>query len=554
MAADEGIMPQTREHVEICQLLGVRYGLIVLTKVDLVDEEWLELVTEDVRDFVSGTFLEESPMVRFSAETKEGLPEVIQEITRAVDQVEERQRGGIFRMPLDRVFTMKGFGTVVTGTSISGAVALGDSVSIYPGGHTSKVRGLQVHNNSVEEAGAGLRTAINLQGLEREGVKRGQVLAPPDVLHPSDRMDLWVQHLSSDAKPIKNRAQIRFHVGTAEHIGRLLLLDREEMAPGDGGPAQVILEEEAVCLSGDRFVLRTYSPIRTIAGGEILNPNPTRHKRFHEATLKDLIALREGDPVASIQIMVDSAGFKGTSVLELAGLIDLPSKKIKDALGQILSRKSAITYDKEQGRIIGGATFEALGERVVEILADYHKEYPVRPGLGKEELKTRVPGLSDVKLLTFLLDRLQKADRVVAERDLVRLPEHQPRLEEEQKAIEAKLISAYKNAGLTPPNWKDVAADLPGKTPAHKEVLEHLLKQGELVKVKADLYYYREALETLWEKTRDYMRRNGELTTPEFKEMTGLSRKYLIPLLEHFDARNLTMRVGDKRVLRSDKA
>ena len=552
IAADEGVMPQTREHLEICQLLGVRYGLIVMTKVDLVDEEWLELVEEDVREFVADTFLDDAPMVHFSATTKQGMEDVLASIAETAARVEERQAGGIFRLPLDRVFTMKGFGTVVTGTAISGTIHLGDTVMVYPGALTAKVRGLQVHGEGVEEVGAGVRTAINLQGLERDSIERGQVLGPPEVLHPSRRLDLWVHHLSSDEKPIKNRAQVRFHVGTAENIGRLLLLDREELAPGDAAPAQILLDDEAVCLSGDKFVLRSYSPVRTIAGGDVLNPHASRHKRFNERALNDLKVLKDQDPVASLQVLVDSTAAKGATAAELAGLIDLPAKKIKEAINQILSRQSAIAYDKEQGRIIGRDTFDHLAEQVLSILADFHRQYPVRAGLVKEELKTRVKGLSDVKLLTFLLDRLSGEKRLVVERDVVRLPEHQPNLAGDMKSIEERLVKIYETAGNTPPYLKEISGELPGKPNQQKEVLEHLVKKGVLVKVKADLYYHRAALDHIWAQAKAALQQDGELTTPRFKEMTGLSRKYLIPLLEYFDSAGLTMRLGDKRVLRSE--
>ena len=553
VAADEGIMPQTREHVEICELLGVRYGLVVLTKVDLVDEEWLELVEEDLGDFVQGTFLEEAPVVHFSAVNGRGTDDVLGVVAEIASRVEEKQAGSLFRMPLDRVFSMKGFGTVVTGTTISGSLALGDTVMIYPGEHTAKVRGLQVHNESVAEAGAGLRTAVNLQGLERDSVQRGQVLAPAGSLHQSRRMDVWVRYLSSNGKPLKNRAQVRFHVGTSEHIGRLLLLGAEELPPGQDAPAQIILEEAAVCLAGDRFVLRSYSPIRTIGGGEILNPVPHRHKRFNEQVLADLRTLKERDPVAALRILVDSAGLAGASARELAGMIDLPAKAIKSGLDQILSRQEAITYDKERGRIISRRTSDQLTESVLAILADFHREFPLRPGLIKEELRTRVKGLSDTRLLTFILDRLSGAGDVVVDRDLVRLSGHKPRLAEEQKEIEETLIRVFRNAGLTPPYLKEIAGDLPGDAAAHKEVMDHLIKRGELVKIKTDLFYHRVVLDDLWARTREVIREQGELTTPQFKDMTGLSRKYLIPLLEYFDLKGLTMRIGDKRVLRTEK-
>ncbi|MEW5725811.1 MAG: selenocysteine-specific translation elongation factor, partial [Thermodesulfobacteriota bacterium] len=420
VAADEGIMPQTREHVEICQLLGVRYGLIVLTKIDLVDEEWLELVVEDIREFMVGTFLEGAPIVHFSAVDGQGAAEVVRTVAEVVARVEERQAGSIFRMPLDRVFTMKGFGTVVTGTTISGVLRVGDPVMVYPGGLTAKVRGLQVHNQSVEEVLAGLRTAVNLQGLEKDSVERGQVLGPPDVLHPSRRLDVWVNHLASNEKTLKNRAQVRFHVGTSENIGRLLLLDREELAPGQSGPAQVLLDEDAVCLAGDRFVLRSYSPIRTIAGGEILNPLAPRRKRFHEGALDDLKTLKNGDPEAALLVLIDSAGPAGATALELAGLIDFPARRIKTALDRILSKQEAIAYDKDQGRVVSRKTFDHLSSKVLDLLAAFHQQFPVRPGLVKEELRTRVKGLADYKLLAFLLDRLETAVKLKVDRDLVR--------------------------------------------------------------------------------------------------------------------------------------
>ncbi|MBW2090878.1 MAG: selenocysteine-specific translation elongation factor [Deltaproteobacteria bacterium] len=552
IAADEGVMPQTREHMDICQLLGVSHGLIVLTKVDLADDEWLQLVEEDVREFVKGTFLENAPLVQFSAVNGQGTDDVIAAISRTMNQVKKRQAGSLFRMPLDRVFTMKGFGTVVTGTAISGTLSLGDTVMVYPGVKTAKVRGLQVHNQSVSQVTAGLRTAINLQGLNKDEVERGQVLAHPNTLRPSKRMDVWVQYLTSNEKPLKNRTQIRFHVGTAEILGILLLLDSDEMTPGQTGLAQVQLEKEAVTLSGDRFVLRSYSPIRTIAGGEILHPQALRHKRFHDHVLAELTILREHDPIKSLKSLINSAGTRGTSEQDLAALIDLPTKTIKSALDQILSQQAAIVYDRTQGSIIGRAAFASLTEQVLNVLKNYHEQYPLRAGLNKEELKTRVPALSNPKLLSFAVDSLLKAGEIAADRDEVRLAGHQPNLAEEHLEIETKLLSAYEEAGLTPPSLKEVSLSLPGSQNQQKEVLELLLKKGLLVKTKTDLYFHHKAIKRAQEQIMKHFQGNAELTTPQFKEMTGLTRKYLIPLLEYFDAQGLTMRVGDIRVLRKE--
>ena len=552
IAADEGVMPQTREHMDICQLLGVRSGLIVLTKVDLAGAEWLELVEEDVREFIKGTFLEGAPLVHFSAVNLKGTEEVLAAISDVASSLAERQSGGLFRMPLDRVFTMRGFGTVVTGTPISGTLTLGDTVQIFPGSLTAKIRGLEVHNERVTQVSAGLRSAINLQGVSKEDVKRGQVLSLEKSLLPSRSMDVWLQYLSNNEKPLKNRSRIRFHVGTAEILGRALLLDSETLAPGRSGLAQIQLEEETAALSGDRFVLRSYSPVRTIAGGEILHPRPTRHKRFQESVIADLNILHEGDPINKLNVLIASAGRKGTSAGELAALIDLPAKKLKNALNTILSNKEALIYDKVNGRILNSEVIRDLNGRVLKILVEYHETYPLRPGLNKEELKTRIPPLADNKLLAFILENLTETKAVGVEQDLIHLSGHRPSLAKEHEEIESRLLHTYKQAGLTPPYFKDVSAGLTGNVNQQREVLELMLNKNILVRVKDDLYFHHQALEGVKKQILDHFHETKELTTPRFKEMTGLTRKYLIPLLEYFDTQGLTMRLGDIRVLRND--
>ncbi|MBW2621491.1 MAG: selenocysteine-specific translation elongation factor [Deltaproteobacteria bacterium] len=552
IAADEGVMPQTREHMDICQLLGVRSGLIVLTKIDLADDEWRALVEDDVRAFVKGTFLEDAPLVHFSAADKTGIDEVLAVMAEVASSLEERQTGGLFRMPLDRVFTMRGFGTVVTGTPISGTLALGDTAQIFPGRLTAKIRGLEVHNEKVTEVTAGLRSAINLQGVDKADVSRGQVLAHEKSLLASRAMDVWLQYLNTNEKPLKNRSRIRFHTGTVEILGRALLLDAETLDPGRSGFAQIQLEEETAVLSGDRFVVRSYSPVRTIAGGEILHPRATRHKRFQEAVLKDLTTLHERDPMKSLDILIASAGHKGISAKELAGLIDLPAKTLKSALNTLLSSKTAQTFDKGNGRIVSSGVITGLNERVLKILKEYHQAFPLRPGLNKEELKTRVPALADNKLLAFILENLTGTKAVGVEQDIIHLFAHRPSLAKEHEEIENRLLQTYEKADLTPPYFKDVSRSLTGKADQQREVLELMLNKGVLVRVKDDLYFHHKALERLKKQIREYFEGSKELTTPQFKEMTGLTRKYLIPLLEYFDTQGLTMRLGDTRVLRGD--
>jgi selenocysteine-specific elongation factor len=550
IAADEGVMPQTREHLDICRLLGVRYGLIVLTKIDLADEELRVLVEDDVKDFVKGTFLEDAPLVPFSAVDGRGTKGVLAAISEMAGRVKERATGGLFRMPLDRVFTMRGFGTVVTGTALSGTLETGETVMIYPGGKTAKVRGLQMHGQPVPRVAAGQRTAVNLQGLDRDEVLRGQVLAHPNTLRPSARLDVLVEYLAVSPKPLKNRVRIRFHVGTSEILGRLLLLNAEELAPGASGFAQAQLEEETAALAGDRFVLRSYSPVRTIAGGEILHPSPTRHKRFQEQLLADLAVLKAREPVPSLKVLVHGAGSRGATAADLAGLIDLPEEAIRAGLKKLLAGDEVVALD---ARFLSRESLSDLTRQVLELLGRYHQEFPLRAGLNKEELKSRIPPLADPKLLSRVLDSLLTAKKVGLERDEVRLAEHRPRLAGEQQAMETRLKAAYFEGGLTPPNLKDVLAALSG-TPAEKrEVLDLVVKKGDLVRVKSDLFFHREALERVRDLLLTHFRGHEMLTTQEFKEQTGLSRKYLIPLLEYFDLKGLTMRVGESRVLRRER-
>ena len=550
IAADEGVMPQTREHLDICRLLGVRYGLIVLTKIDLADEELRVLVEDDVKDFVKGTFLEGAPLVPFSAVDGRGTKGVLAAISEMAGRVKERATGGLFRMPLDRVFTMRGFGTVVTGTALSGTLETGETVMIYPGGKTAKVRGLQMHGQPVPRVAAGQRTAVNLQGLDRDEVLRGQVLAHPNTLRPSARLDVLVEYLAVSPKPLKNRVRIRFHVGTSEILGRLLLLNAEELAPGASGFAQAQLEEETAALAGDRFVLRSYSPVRTIAGGEILHPSPTRHKRFQEQLLADLAVLKAREPVPSLKVLIHGAGSLGATAADLAGLIDLPEEAIRAGLKKLLAGDEVVALD---ARFLSREALADLTRQVLELLGRYHQEFPLRAGLNKEELKSRIPPLADPKLLSRVLDSLLTAKKVGLERDEVRLAEHRPRLAGEQQAMETRLKAAYLEGGLTPPNLKDVLAALSG-TPAEKrEVLDLVVKKGDLVRVKSDLFFHREALERVRDLLLTHFRGHEMLTTQEFKEQTGLSRKYLIPLLEYFDLKGLTMRVGESRVLRRER-
>ena len=550
IAADEGVMPQTREHMEICTLLDVKHGMVVLSKVDMVDEEWLELALEDVRDFTRGTFLEEAPILPVSSTTGQGIEAFIKALDELCAQVPQRQPSTLFRLPVDRVFTMKGFGTVITGTLISGKVRVGDDIKIYPSGITSKVRGVQVHNQSVNEASAGMRTAVNFQGLDKSAVNRGEILSNPGVLKYSYMIDIQTHFLKSNQKPIKNRTRVRFHTGTSEILGNMVLLDREELLPGDNCAAQLRLDSPVALVKDDRYVIRSYSPIRTIGGGQVLNPLPRKHKRFKPEITEGLSGLAEKTPEEIISYHLRQSEHRGVSFNDLKIMANVPEKQLDNTMQNMLSKRNVILVDKENRIFIHGDSFDNLKQDTISHLEHYHSANPLRAGMPKEELKSKFPDLMGPKLFNLVFNQLAKDTEIIQEGETVRLAKHKISLQVDQADARKKILSTYSSSGLTPPYFKELAKSLDMETSQARDVLKLLMDEGLLVKVKEDLYFYKEAMAGFKKKLVDFLSANEEITTPQLKDMAGVSRKYLIPLIEYFDAKNVTIRVGDVRKLR----
>ncbi len=551
IAADEGVMPQTREHMEICTLLGIKHGLVVLTKIDLVDEEWLELVTEDIKDFIRGTFLEEAPIVAASSVTGAGLKEFIQTLEELSAFIPKRAPSSLFRLPVDRVFSMKGFGTVITGTLVAGKIGVGDTVMLYPSGITSKVRGIQVHNHSVNIAEAGMRTAINFQGLEKASVNRGEVLSTPGALKSSYMVDVSTRYLGSNKKPIKNRTRVRFHTGTSEVLGILALLDKEELLPGDIAIAQLRLDSPVAVIKDDRFVLRSYSPVRTIGGGHILNPIPEKHKRFKPDIVQGIKGLLNQDIEGIVSYHIDKSGYRGVSFSDLKIMTNTPDKQLYNILQGLLSKQIVLLADRDNGIYVHRNCMDKIRKKMLTYLRNYHKAKPLKAGMPKEELKSKFPALQGLKLFNLVLNQTIQEKEIVQEEKTVRLVSHAVSLGVDQADIKKRILDAYLKNWLTPPYFKEISKTLDVEASRAKEVLMLLLEEGVIVKAKEDLYFHSEAVGALQKKLVDFLVAHGEITTPQFKEMTGVSRKYLIPLIEYFDAQNVTIRIGDTRKLRS---
>ena len=549
IAADEGVMPQTREHLDICRLLRVKKGLVVLTKTDLVDSELLELVKEEVTEIVKDTFLKDAPIVAVSSTTRIGIPQLLSALDLLSQEIKEKSSEGLFRLPIDRVFTMKGFGTVVTGTMISGNLSLGETVQVLPSGLEGKVRNLQVYGRSVEKAVAGERAAVNLQGIEVSAIERGDVLIRPNTLSPTQLIDASLEYLPDAPRPLKHRRKQRFHVGTVLTNASIFLLDREELAPGKTGFVQLRLERPVVVLPQDRFVIRGSSAIQTIGGGVILDGHPDKHRRFSSSVIADLNLLKDGTSEQALRQHIHHSGMGGITLEDLLGRVEMSPPDVQSILRQMAGKGDLLFIDPEKLKVIAKEQYQGLRGMALAQLGEFHQRFPMKSGLSKEELRTKLPLEVDVKLFQILVNELIHLKEVVLEKDKLRLPGHHLSAVDE-KGLAKRAEAAVLKGAPQPPSPKELSEAWSESEEEVRAVFERLVHEGVLVKIKAEIYFHRNSFENLKEELVAYLKSHREITTPQFKEMTKASRKYAIPLIEYFDQIKLTLRLGEKRVLR----
>ena len=543
-------MPQTREHMEICNLMGIRDGMIALTKIDMVDEDLLELALDDIHEFVKGTFLEGKPIIPVSSVTNKGLDVFVKTLETICINLPERKFSSIFRLPVDRVFSMKGFGTVITGTLASGMIRVGDDIMVYPRRIVSKVRGIQVHSSGVETAGPGTRTAINFQGLDKDSVNRGDILSTPGALIESYMVDAHFHYLKSNGKPAKNRTRVRFHTGTSEILGYLMLLDREELLPGEDACVQFRLESPVCCIKDDRYVIRSYSPIKTIGGGAILNPASRKHKLLEKTVIQGLESLLLEDHEQTVSYFLSLKEHEGLSFSELRVMTNIPDKKLTAGLQKMLAKQQVILTDKDKQIYISGSFFDDFKEKLLKKLETYHKENPLKEGMPTQELKSKFQYIDDVKFFNLLFAKLTRENLIVIDKNIIKRAGHEVELKVDQHAVKEKIKKIYQTSGLTPPFFRTVCEDLNlDKKTAH-DVLHMLMDEKSIIKTKDDLYFDAGEIEKLEQNLISFLKEKESISTPDFKDMIGVSRKYIIPLIEYFDSTNLTIRVGDTRQLR----
>jgi selenocysteine-specific elongation factor len=547
VAADESIKPQTHEHFDICRLLGISRGIIALTKSDLVDADMLELVRLEIEEFVRGSFLEGAPIVPVSARTGAGLEALKQELLRAARETPAKDSTRHFRLPIDRSFATKGFGTVITGTMISGSVKAKDEVEIYPLRTRVRVRGLHSGGKAIEQAVAGQRTAVNLQGIEHGEIKRGMVLAPPGIFTPTRKVDARVTLLPS-AKPLRNRARTHFHEGAAETIAQVVLLDRAELAPGDSALAQLRLDDEMLLLPGDRFILRMFSPVVTIGGGIVIDDRPPRHKR-NDADAKTLVeTLERGNHEEVLAALAESTprGLTFEDILARTGWVDA---EIREAVGALVKKKALRVLAEQPLIVMHEQAVVNCGAAIAQAVEAFHRANPLLPGIPKQELRGRI-GKPRPELFEAALGDLGKRGAVTVAGDLVQRAGREIALSAEESRAKEIIEQEFERAGLTVPSVTAVLGKLPVEPARAQKILQILLREKVLVKVVEDLVFHRTALARLRELLSQYRKEHGErLPITAFKDLAGISRKYAIPLLEYLDREHVTRRVGDERVI-----
>jgi selenocysteine-specific elongation factor len=546
IAADESVMPQTKEHLDILRLLDVKNGVVALTKADMVDPDWLEVVEDDVRGQLEGTFLEEAPIIRVNSLKGTGIPELKKALLSAVSRTEQKNTAIPFRLPVDRVFTRPGFGTVITGTLVAGTMRVGDSVEVLPKELSSRVRGLHSHGKKQETVEAGTRVAVNLAGVETEELERGALLVAPGTLAPTQLFDATLRLLPEAPKELKNRARVRVYLGTAEILGRVQIIGVEQLEPGKHAYVQFRAEEPFACARGDRFVVRSYSPMRTIGGGVVLDAAPGRHKRMDPSVVNALAAKERGTPDDLLETWLRGAP-SGAMIRDAGKGAGLSEVDVQAALTTLQERSDVVRLDRD--RVIHRTALSTATDRALNSLATYHTANPLRPGMPKEELRGALGRTVDPKAFAALLHYWQSEGRVTTDQTSVRRADFQVELNPRQQALLERVAAIYRDAKFNVPSLEEVSEDVGAPPDAIAAMIRVGQDQGLFAKIAEGLYYHRDTLDEAKRIVREQIGTAGSITVSQFRDITGSSRKYALPVMEYFDAVKFTRRRGDERIL-----
>jgi selenocysteine-specific elongation factor len=548
IAADESIKPQTREHFDICRLLGVKRGVVALTKSDLVDTETLELVRMEAEEFLRGSFLEKAPLVPVSAKAGAGLTELKKALSEAATNTSTKDAARYFRLPIDRAFAMKGFGSVVTGTLISGSVGPGDEVELFPRQDRLRVRGVHSGGKSVERATPGQRTAVNLAGIEHTALKRGMVLAAPEKFRKTRRIDVRLELLPSVRK-MKQGARVHFHAGTVETVAEIFFHGEKELSPSGSAFANLKLQDEVLVLPGDRFIVRQFSPVVTIGGGAVLDPLARRPMLRDTGRAVFLETIERGNHEEILVAMTERAllGLGHEEIVARTGWIE---QEIQGALEKLRGSGRVRIVSTEPLVLVAGKLFEDVRKKIAEKVERFQKENPLLPGISREDLRASLGKRVRSETFRAALEELAAQKKLDAQGELVKKAGSEIALLPEEAKAKEQIEAAFASAGLAVPSVKEVLAKLTVESKRAEKLLQILLREKNLVRVSPELIFHRQALAQLKKQLAAYKKAKGDrISVPAFKELTGITRKYAIPLLEYLDREHLTRRAGEERVI-----
>jgi selenocysteine-specific elongation factor len=546
VAADEGIMPQTKEHLSILDLLNVKKGVVALTKTDIVDEEWLDLVEDDVAKLVSVSSLGQSPIVRVSAKTGEGLDELVAALQNILQEIPRRKDRGAPRLPIDRIFTIAGFGTVVTGTLLDGIFSVGDSVEIHPGGSNGRIRGLQTHKEKLDHALQGSRVAVNISGIEVDDVERGEVVIKPGSYKSTSMIDVHFRLLEEADHGLSHNQEVKLYAGAAQRIAKVRLLGREKLNPGEEGWLQLLLSTPVIIIRGDRFILRRPSPSSTLGGGVVADAHPKRRHRLKDhAVIEQLEAFLRGTPATVLQRTLERIGPVSLSDgLKEAGISDDEAEEaIKELIqnGELISLNNSELSVGSSSFVMDKNTWLMIVERIRKILADYHNANPLKIGMPIEELRSKI-GM-ETKLATFLLEQAVTDGTVVIFPGFVSLKDHSVQLDDAEKILVDRLLLKFDSDPYAPPSLKETTQEI------GDDLVRFLLESGSLVQVSEDVIFKADTYEEMVDKVKEDLKKRETLTVADVRDKFQTSRKYALALMEHLDAVGVTVREGDSRRL-----
>jgi selenocysteine-specific elongation factor len=548
IAADESIMPQTREHFDICRLLGVHTGIVVITKTDMVDAEMIELVRDEVAEATIGSFLESAEIIPISSRTGEGIDRLKKAIHDLALSVQPRPSDKVLRLPIDRAFSIRGFGTVITGTLTSGEIQKDQEIELIPGGLKARVRGIQVHGNMTGHAIAGQRTAVNLQGVDLADAERGMVVTIPNLFRATQILDVHLQLLPT-AKPLKNLIKVRFHQGTLEVLARVALLGRDMLAPGEGAFAQLRLDAPVFCLHGDAFIIRQFSPTITIGGGIILHPNPSKHKSTDKETLTALHGLDSGSLSEKIPVLLATNAKRAMDLNELNSLLGLPGSNIVKLCSDLSKSGKLVMLPAPAPILVLPPVVDSLKKETLAQVSDFHKENPLQKGISREELRKRFYDDLPFEVFRYCLDDLVEKRKISLQEDIVSLYGREVQLTAEGQQLREKIEEFFQKAGYQAPQFADLQGSIAANPEEVRRIFFWMVKEKILIKLSDDLVYHRTILETIKKQIKAKFAPGVKFGVAEFKELFDITRKHAIPLLEYLDKEKFTRRLGNDRIL-----